>query len=472
MRTETRARVQKTRRPCRTVAMSFSAYLPTFLTHKADSELGREEALHFARLLSKAPPEDISDEQTAPSLRLAQKVLGHLLEALDEATHKVEENESGVKSPEADTPNEPNETHDRSGVPDVENAGDLANVTSDTKIQSDGDARKRALAAEAEIERLRAELTQHFNVNKNLKAERDTARSDSMRLAQGLAGGSFSAASTDLVAAVSTAATGSATAGTPTTTTQQQTETIEAPSLDPSEAASAIAEAKALTASAHAAIKTEIDQRRAFANECASAVRAALDVNKQLESQLSEANKRRKAAEQITKQAVKNANDLERALEVRKAFYELRKKSERRRMGKNNNSNNESGEDEYDAMLTEVELELTSAALQCQRRRRGVLGRRSFIETRKGIIAEDKQEWAEEEAATKMQSMYRGFQARRDIRETKNAHSEETEVVHSLVQEVLDRVVEASKNQETDIENEVETLTREIIQRVVENNEV
>ena len=141
-------------------------------------------------------------------------------------------------------------------------------------------------------------------------------------------------------------------------------------------------------------------------------------------------------------------------------------------MGKNNNSNNESGEDEYDAMLTEVELELTSAALQCQRRRRGVLGRRSFIETRKGIIAEDKQEWAEEEAATKMQSMYRGFQARRDIRETKNAHSEETEVVHSLVQEVLDRVVEASKNQETDIENEVETLTREIIQRVVENNEV
>ena len=401
-KTETRARAQGDAGFVRTVAMSFAAYLPAFLSHKAESALDREEAFHFARLL--AASTDISDPQTKPALALAQRVLGNLLGALDDATEAVADAEARVQFAESGVPRGP---VDETGVEDVENAGDFANLVAVSKKQ--------------------------------------------------------------------------------------------VPSLDPSQCAAELAEAKALTSAAHAAIKLEIESRRVFANECAASVRAALDVNEQLEKSLDEANTRRKLAEGIAKQALKKGNELTRALLVKKAFDALREKTGRRRDNKNDDELENDG-DEGDKILAEVTAELASAALACQRRRRGVLGRRHFVQTIHEIVEGDRREWAEEDnnalamegAATRVQSAFRGFAARRDIRvknaaETENTRGEEDvhslvqgilekEIVHGLVQDMLKKVLDDEEHEwEADtatgdgVRNDTNAEIRALTPAIVEN---
>ena len=83
------------------MAASFSAWAPAFLQHKADSELEREEALGLARLLQATPPENVDEAQTSAALCLAQNVLGHLLEALDDAADHVADAEARAEHAES-----------------------------------------------------------------------------------------------------------------------------------------------------------------------------------------------------------------------------------------------------------------------------------------------------------------------------------------------------------------------------------
>ena len=83
------------------MAASFSAWAPAFLQHKADSELEREEALGLARLLQATHPDDVDEAQTSPALCLAQNVLGHLLEALDDAADHLADAEARVEHAES-----------------------------------------------------------------------------------------------------------------------------------------------------------------------------------------------------------------------------------------------------------------------------------------------------------------------------------------------------------------------------------
>ena len=116
------------------MAASFSAGAPAFLQHKADSELEREEALGLARLLQATHPDDVGEAQTSPALRLAQNVLGHLLEALDDAADHLADAEARAEHFESVASGRAHDAAARAAPPvttnaeNAENAGDSANV--------------------------------------------------------------------------------------------------------------------------------------------------------------------------------------------------------------------------------------------------------------------------------------------------------------------------------------------------------
>ena len=174
----------------------------------------------------------------------------------------------------------------------------------------------------------------------------------------------------------------------------------------------------------------------------------------------------------------------EKALEKHRAFDALRRATEARRRGEERARGDGAFQSEAAVVDSEVVNELASAAVQCQRRRRGALGRREARAYRDAILAEDRAEWAAEErdaaivvqsafrghrdrrdaaaaaaAATRVQSAYRGHRDRREVQGSKDAR-----IVASLVRGIVERVVEATDGAERT--SAVKTLVRESLARV------
>jgi hypothetical protein len=128
------------------------------------------------------------------------------------------------------------------------------------------------------------------------------------------------------------------------------------------------------------------------------------------------------------------------------------------------------------------------------------LGRRHFVQTIHEIVEGDRREWAEEDnnalamegAATRVQSAFRGFAARRDIHvknaaETENTRGEEDvhslvqgilekEIVHGLVQDMLKKVLDDEEHEwEADtatgdgVRNDTNAEIRALTPAIVEN---
>ena len=162
------------------MAASFSAWAPAFLQHKADSELEREEALGLARLLQATHPDDVGEAQTSPALRLAQNVLGHLLEALDDAADHLADAEARAEHFESVA----SRAHVAENAENAENAGDSTNVERVVVPDHASEVRKqlqrRLLDAEQELAHARqyaADAEAHardlVSANAALVAQRD-----------------------------------------------------------------------------------------------------------------------------------------------------------------------------------------------------------------------------------------------------------------------------------------------------------
>ena len=481
------------------MAASFSAWAPAFLQHKADSELEREEALGLARLLQATHPDDVGEAQTSPALRLAQNVLGHLLEALDDAADHLADAEARAEHFESDASGRAHDAAARAAPPvatnaeNAENAGDSANVEQKRVVPDHAEVevrkqlQRRLLDAEQELAHLRqcaADAEAHakdlVSANAELVAQRDALEATAQ---------STIAPETNEKEAPQPARSDSV----PTKDTSDADAQTDAPALpvvdpnalvDPVQAAAMIAEAKATSAAAHAAVRAEMESRRAFAAECTSSVRAALAVNEALERQLVEAVAARRAAETRVGVCVSEARRWEKALEKHRAFDALRRATEARRRGEERARGDGAFQSEAAVVDSEVINELASAAVQCQRRRRGALGRREARAYRDAILAEDRAEWAAEErdaaivvqsafrghrdrrdaaaaaaAATRVQSAYRGHRDRREVQGSKDAR-----IVASLVRGIIERVVEATDGAERT--SAVKTLVRESLARV------
>ena len=483
------------------MAASFSAWAPAFLQHKADSELEREEALGLARLLQATHPDDVGEAQTSPALRLAQNVLGHLLEALDDAADHLADAEARAEHLESVASGRAHDAAARAAPPvatnaeNAENAGDSANVERKRVVPDHAEVevrkqlQRRLLDAEQELAHLRqyaADAEAHakdlsfVSANAELVAQRDALEATAQ---------STIAPETNEKKAPSPARRYDV----PTKDTSDADAQTDAPLLpvvdpnalvDPVQAAAMIAEAKATSAAAHAAVRAEMESRRAFAAECTSSVRAALAVNEALERQLVEAVAARRAAETRVGVCVSEARRWEKALEKHRAFDALRRATEARRRGEERARGDGAFQSEAAVVDSEVVNELASAAVQCQRRRRGALGRREARAYRDAILAEDRAEWAAEErdaaivvqsafrghrdrrdaaaaaaAATRVQSAYRGHRDRREVQGSKDAR-----IVASLVRGIIERVVEATDGAERT--SAVKTLVRESLARV------
>jgi hypothetical protein len=481
------------------MAASFSAWAPAFLQHKADSELEREEALGLARLLQATHPDDVGEAQTSPALRLAQNVLGHLLEALDDAADHLADAEARAEHFESVASGRAHDAAARAAPPvatnaeNAENAGDSANVEQKRVVPDHAEVevrkqlQRRLLDAEQELAHARqyaanaeAHAKDLVSANAELVAQRDALEATAQ---------STIAPETNEKKAPSPARRYDV----PTKDTSDADAQTDAPALpvvdpnalvDPVQAAAMIAEAKATSAAAHAAVRAEMESRRAFAAECTSSVRAALAVNEALERQLVEAVAARRAAETRVGVCVSEARRWEKALEKHRAFDALRRATEARRRGEERARGDGAFQSEAAVVDSEVVNELASAAVQCQRRRRGALGRREARAYRDAILAEDRAEWAAEErdaaivvqsafrghrdrrdaaaaaaAATRVQSAYRGHRDRREVQGSKDAR-----IVASLVRGIVERVVEATDGAERT--SAVKTLVRESLARV------
>ena len=490
------------------MAASFSAWAPAFLQHKADSELEREEALGLARLLQATHPDDVDEAQTSPALCLAQNVLGHLLEALDDAADHLADAEARVEHAESLRASTAHDAAARAApetaAENAENAGDSANFGTRESGEADRASaavskqlQRRLLDAEQELAHARqyaADAEAHardvLSANAALVAQRDAleATAEAARRAPPEAPAAEATPPPPRAADSPSAAPGATT----TSDAQQQTDALALPFVDPNalvdpvQAAAMISEAKATSAAAHAAVRAEMESRRAFAAECTSSVRAALAVNEALERQLVEAVAARRAAETRVGVCVSEARRWEKALEKHRAFDALRRATEARRRGEERARGDGAFQSEAAVVDSEVVNELASAAVQCQRRRRGALGRREARAYRDAILAEDRAEWAAEErdaaivvqsafrghrdrrdagaaaaAATRVQSAYRGHRDRREVQGSKDAR-----IVASLVRGIIERVVEATDGAERT--SAVKTLVRESLARVVE----
>ena len=472
---------------------SFSAWAPAFLQHKADSELEREEALGLARLLQATHPDDVDEAQTSPALCLAQNVLGHLLEALDDAADHLADAEARVEHAESLRASTAHDAAARAApetaAENAENAGDSANFGTRESCEADRASaavskqlQRRLLDAEQELAHARqyaADAEAHardvLSANAALVAQRDAleATAESARRAPPEA------------PAAAAASPSAAPGATTTSDAQQQTDALALPFVDPNalvdpvQAAAMISEAKATSAAAHAAVRAEMESRRAFAAECTASVRAALEVNESLERQLVEAVAARRAAETAAGTRASEARRWEKALEKHRAFDALRRASEARRHQPLETDGRQPNGARLGGGLSEVERELAFAALQCQRRRRGALGRRAARAYRDAILAEDKREWAVEErnAAVTVQSAFRARAARREaaaaaarrrdsgIRPARGSEDDPS-IVASLVEGIVERIVEATDGAERT--SAVKTLVRESLARVVE----
>ena len=313
---------------------TFSTFTPSFLLHKANATLDRDETFGLARLLAAVDKRDVSAEQIRPSFLLARNVLRHVvaLEATGEATaasFRDAENAGDVAntSRPARFPFEPPETSPRDDPrrdddPDVRREGADAPPPSDVPAT---DPRPRVPAGDA------AARARHLaSANATLAADLAAARANLALLRESAAvptpprpPPSFAVASVaaDRIAAVDDerralrAALDASRAE--CVALRRQLDTNRAYPYDPAErdaaAVAAVARDRALSDLA-AAAEADAASRRALAAKCSRSVSKALATCAAMETRLTEEHARRRRAEAAVEAAEAECRALRRAL--------------------------------------------------------------------------------------------------------------------------------------------------------------
>ena len=313
---------------------TFSTFTPSFLLHKANATLDRDETFGLARLLAAVDKRDVSAEQIRPSFLLARNVLRHVvaLEATGEATaasFRDAENAGDVANtsrparfpfepPEASPRDDPRRDDD----PDVCREGADAPPPSDVPAT---DPRPRAPADDAV-----ARARDLASANATLAADLAAARADLALLRESAAAPtpprpppSFAVASAaaDRIAAVDDerralrAALDASRAE--CVALRRQLDTNRAYPYDPAErdaaAVAAVARDRALSDLA-AAAEADAASRRALAAKCSRSVSKALATCAAMETRLTEEHARRRRAEAAAEAAEAECRALRRAL--------------------------------------------------------------------------------------------------------------------------------------------------------------
>jgi len=396
---------------------TFSTFTPSFLLHKANATLDRDETFGLARLLAAVDKRDVSAEQIRPSFLLARNVLRHVvaLEATGEATaasFRDAENAGDVANtsrparfpfepPEAGPRDDPRRDDD----PDVCREGADAPPPSDVPAM---DPRPRAPADDA------AARARHLaSANATLAADLAAARADLALLRESAAAPtpsrpppSFAVASVaaDRIAAVDDerralrAALDASRAECVALRRQLDTNAVTAAArrgderaypYDPAErdaaAVAAVARDRALSDLA-AAAEADAASRRALAAKCSRSVSKALATCAAMETRLTEEHARRRRAEAAAEAAEAECRGLRRAL----ASATVAASS---RLGTPNRGIHVDATVEG-VIVTRAERaaameEMRAAATTIQRRIRGNADRRRARDARAEMFAED-----------------------------------------------------------------------------------
>ena len=385
---------------------TFSTFTPSFLLHKANATLDRDETFGLARLLAAVDKRDVRAEQIRPSFLLARNVLRHVvaLEATGEATaasFRDAENAGDVANtsrparfpfepPEASPRDDPRRDDD----PDVRREGADAPPPSDVPAT---DPRPRAPADDA------AARARHLaSANATLAADLAAARANLALLRESAAAPtpprpppSFAVASAaaDRIAAVDDerralrAALDASRAE--CVALRRQLDTDRAYPYDPAErdaaVVAAVARDRALSDLA-AAAEADAASRRALAAKCSRSVSKALATCAAMETRLTEEHARRRRAEAAAEAAEAECRALRRALASATVAASTR-------LGTPNRGIHTDATVEG-VMVTRRERaaameEMRAAATTIQRRVRGNADRRRARDARAEMFAED-----------------------------------------------------------------------------------
>ena len=385
---------------------TFSTFTPSFLLHKANATLDRDETFGLARLLAAVDKRDVRAEQIRPSFLLARNVLRHVvaLEATGEATaasFRDAENAGDVANtsrparfpfepPEASPRDDPRRDDD----PDVRREGADAPPPSDVPAT---DPRPRAPADDA------AARARHLaSANATLAADLAAARANLALLRESAAAPtpprpppSFAVASAaaDRIAAVDDerralrAALDASRAE--CVALRRQLDTDRAYPYDPAErdaaVVAAVARDRALSDLA-AAAEADAASRRALAAKCSRSVSEALATCAAMETRLTEEHARRRRAEAAAEAAEAECRALRRALASATVAASTR-------LGTPNRGIHTDATVEG-VMVTRRERaaameEMRAAATTIQRRVRGNADRRRARDARAEMFAED-----------------------------------------------------------------------------------
>ena len=385
---------------------TFSTFTPSFLLHKANATLDRDETFGLARLLAAVDKRDVRAEQIRPSFLLARNVLRHVvaLEATGEATaasFRDAENAGDVANtsrparfpfepPEASPRDDPRRDDD----PDVRREGADAPPPSDVPAT---DPRPRAPADDA------AARARHLaSANATLAADLAAARANLALLRESAAAPtpprpppSFAVASVaaDRIAAVDDerralrAALDASRAE--CVALRRQLDTDRAYPYDPAErdaaVVAAVARDRALSDLA-AAAEADAASRRALAAKCSRSVSKALATCAAMETRLTEEHARRRRAEAAAEAAEAECRALRRALASATVAASTR-------LGTPNRGIHTDATVEG-VMVTRRERaaameEMRAAATTIQRRVRGNADRRRARDARAEMFAED-----------------------------------------------------------------------------------
>ena len=384
---------------------TFSTFTPSFLLHKANATLDRDETFGLARLLAAVDKRDVRAEQIRPSFLLARNVLRHVvaLEATGEATaasFRDAENAGDVANtsrparfpfepPEASPRDDPRRDDD----PDVRREGADAPSPSDVpatdprpRAPDDAAARARHLASANAT--LAADLAA---ARANLALLRESAAAPTSprpppSFAVASAAADRSAAVDDERRALRAALDASRAE---CVALRRQLDTDRAYPYDPAErdaaVVAAVARDRALSDLA-AAAEADAASRRALAAKCSRSVSEALATCAAMETRLTEEHARRRRAEAAAEAAEAECRALRRALASATVAASTR-------LGTPNRGIHTDATVEG-VMVTRRERaaameEMRAAATTIQRRVRGNADRRRARDARAEMFAED-----------------------------------------------------------------------------------
>ena len=384
---------------------TFSTFTPSFLLHKANATLDRDETFGLARLLAAVDKRDVRAEQIRPSFLLARNVLRHVvaLEATGEATaasFRDAENAGDVANtsrparfpfepPEASPRDDPRRDDD----PDVRREGADAPPPSDVPAT---DPRPRAPADDA------AARARHLaSANATLAADLAAARANLALLRE--------SAAPDASAPASLLRRRERSRGPhrrrrrrtprpprrprrlprgvrrPSSTTRHRPRVPYDPAERDAAVVAAVARDRALSALA-AAAEADAASRRALAAKCSRSVSKALATCAAMETRLTEEHARRRRAEAAAEAAEAECRALRRALASATVAASTR-------LGTPNRGIHADATVEG-VMVTRRERaaameEMRAAATTIQRRVRGNADRRRARDARAEMFAED-----------------------------------------------------------------------------------